>query len=178
MVRIKSAFSELNFLHAVEYLSSHRRENNETLNLYTGIYAQNALRRYLDCWIPLVKKMGKFILPPFDVHWVLWCHCLNPEKYMADMLELTGRSVRGRQFLSKAKKSSKLRLILKVWTCWPCRSDIHHKTDYLPHLTNRRSSPHLKFNQDLFQESYELWTDAYDNEPWHVNGLILIDAKR
>ena len=52
------------------------------------------------------------------------------------------------------------------------RSDIHHKTDYLPYLVNRRSAtPHLKFNQEHYTESVNLWSSAYPAEPWHVYEL-------
>ena len=52
------------------------------------------------------------------------------------------------------------------------RSDIHHKTDYLPYLVTRRSATsHIKFNLELYAESINLWCGAYPDEPWHVYEL-------
>ena len=54
--------SELDFIRAVEYISTHENPSGIVMNLYTETYAQNAVRRYVDCWLPLVKKHGRFIL--------------------------------------------------------------------------------------------------------------------
>ena len=52
-------------------------------------------------------------------------------------------------------------------------SDIHHKTDFLPYLTNLRSSPFLKYNEELASEAISLWQEAYE-EPWHVTDYIIL----
>jgi len=93
---------ELDFLRAVEYVSTHPNANDEIMNLYDSSFAKNAVRyvysiircvntvfqalstvcyeiigayvltknwfnyilisRYVEYWIPLVKKQGSFIL--------------------------------------------------------------------------------------------------------------------
>ena len=51
----------MDFLYAVNYVSI-----NGEKNLYEGAYALNAVRRYLDLWVPLVKKERQFILSGVD----------------------------------------------------------------------------------------------------------------
>ena len=48
-------------MYAVNYVSI-----NGEKNLYEGAYALNAVRRYLDLWVPLVKKERQFILSGVD----------------------------------------------------------------------------------------------------------------
>lgn len=42
-----------------------------------------AIRRYDELWMPLISDLTvglkpPMILPPLDVEWVWFCHCLNP----------------------------------------------------------------------------------------------------
>lgn len=46
-----------------------------------------AIRRYRDLWMPLISDLTisnsslPMILPPFDVEWIWFCHCLNHVSY-------------------------------------------------------------------------------------------------
>lgn len=54
--------------------------------LYQGIYAQEAVRRYEQCWLPLLAKAKDAVdsSPPPDVAFVWYLHRLHPEWYSRD----------------------------------------------------------------------------------------------
>lgn len=51
-----------------------------------------ALYRYEHIWVPLLTKIPASqrmsILPPLDVHWVWFCHLLNPRQYVEDSVAM------------------------------------------------------------------------------------------
>lgn len=54
-------------------------------HLHGGSSTIEAIRRYHNCWMPLVAKSDslyeKDLVPPLDVQWVWLCHCLKPKDY-------------------------------------------------------------------------------------------------
>ncbi|CAI0551701.1 unnamed protein product [Linum tenue] len=65
------------------------RNVSESLWLHEPGCLAEAVRRYDELWMPLVSDLMinnvgstvPMILPPFDVEWVWFSHCLNPENY-------------------------------------------------------------------------------------------------
>ncbi|XP_020235528.1 uncharacterized protein LOC109815270 isoform X1 [Cajanus cajan] len=59
----------------------------DSLWLHHTSITLEAIRRYHDFWMPLIADLTQpdttfpFILPPLDVHWVWFCHTLNPVSY-------------------------------------------------------------------------------------------------
>ncbi|VDP22009.1 unnamed protein product [Soboliphyme baturini] len=69
--------------------------------LYNEEYVKNSIRRYEQCWLPLMAKVqNKNIIPPLDVHWIWHTHMLAPQYYFDDCLKLVGTVVDHRLFSS------------------------------------------------------------------------------
>ena len=67
---ITDAISLINFLRAINATS-------RDFCLYTEPALRQACRRYNHYWLPLQRNHEKFITPPLDVHWVLYCRLLS-----------------------------------------------------------------------------------------------------
>ncbi|KAG2439848.1 hypothetical protein HYH02_010480 [Chlamydomonas schloesseri] len=69
--------------------------------LYEGHYAEQAIRRYWDLWMPLLFQHQRtrepaaaaLLLPPLDVQWAWFVHRLNPNKYLEDCRARFGREL-------------------------------------------------------------------------------------
>ncbi|CAM6085943.1 unnamed protein product [Calypogeia fissa] len=82
---IIAAKQELHFLAIVD----------STPALKNGWVLLHAVKRYLNCWLPLASKYTprSVLQPPLDCAWVWHCHKLNPVQYMNDCFQLFGRLV-------------------------------------------------------------------------------------
>lgn len=74
--------------------------------LYEGRLLREAIRRYVNLWLPLIAKYGENekLLPPVDVQWVWYCHALSPVQYAEDVMKLEGRAI-PHLLLSKSERS-------------------------------------------------------------------------
>ena len=57
---------------------------------------RNAIRRYEQYWLPLIKTSTEpvgSLAPPLDVHWIWHCHLLSPFDYEHDCVRITGEVV-------------------------------------------------------------------------------------
>lgn len=62
--------------------------------LYRDDVVRNAIRRYEQCWLPLVAEHdGKEIAPPLDVHWIWHVHMLAPYYYEKDCTNLVNKII-------------------------------------------------------------------------------------
>jgi hypothetical protein len=62
--------------------------------LYSDSCVKNAIRRYEQCWLPLVAEHdGKEIAPPLDVHWIWHVHMLAPYYYEKDCQKLVNKPI-------------------------------------------------------------------------------------
>ncbi|KAK9830240.1 hypothetical protein WJX72_010509 [[Myrmecia] bisecta] len=74
----------LSFLHEVDRFPA----------LYAAGGAGRALRRYQQCWLPLLGRQAgdaAGLTAPLDVAWVWFAHMLCPSSYMKDFRAATGR---------------------------------------------------------------------------------------
>ncbi|KAG2443949.1 hypothetical protein HXX76_002288 [Chlamydomonas incerta] len=69
--------------------------------LYEGHYAEQAIRRYWELWMPLLLQhvqtrepaAAALLVPPLDVQWAWFVHRLNPNKYLDDCRARFGREL-------------------------------------------------------------------------------------
>eukprot|EP00198_Chlamydomonas_reinhardtii_P004087 XP_001693423.1 predicted protein [Chlamydomonas reinhardtii] len=69
--------------------------------LYEGHYAEQAIRRYWDLWMPLLLQhqrtrdpaQAALLVAPLDVQWAWFVHRLNPNKYLDDCRARFGREL-------------------------------------------------------------------------------------
>ncbi|MCO5602562.1 hypothetical protein L7F22_056696 [Adiantum nelumboides] len=84
----------LQLLHFLEQVDHHRN-----FFYQTGPALSRAIKRYEDCWLPLLAEHGSSstcstpLQPPLDCAWIWHCHRLNPIAYARDCELLYGRLV-------------------------------------------------------------------------------------
>ena len=62
--------------------------------LFHGAVLREAVRRYEQCWMPLIKdNVDQLVTPPLDVNWVWHCHMLSPLMYRKDCMKILGKVI-------------------------------------------------------------------------------------
>ena len=75
---------QVDFLHLI----------NRHPKLFHGAVLREAVRRYEQCWLPLIKyNVDELVTPPLDVHWVWHCHMLSPLMYSKDCMKIIGKVI-------------------------------------------------------------------------------------
>ncbi|XP_068244397.1 dentin sialophosphoprotein-like [Palaemon carinicauda] len=89
---IKQVRIGVNLVRAAKRLLSFLATVDEHKALYQGPLVSAALRRYEECWLPLLARGGESegCAPPLDVHWVWLVHMLAPQHYHQDCLAVAG----------------------------------------------------------------------------------------
>ncbi|XP_064099104.1 uncharacterized protein LOC135210199 isoform X2 [Macrobrachium nipponense] len=101
---VKQVRIGVNLVRAAKRLLSFLATVDEHKALYQGPLVSAALRRYEECWLPLVARGGESegCAPPLDVHWVWLVHMLAPQHYHQDCLAVAGVVVPHRLTSAKA----------------------------------------------------------------------------
>ncbi|KAI5063844.1 hypothetical protein GOP47_0020514 [Adiantum capillus-veneris] len=88
-------------------------------HLHGGSLAIQAIRRYLNCWMPLVAKSGLHsettLMPPLDVQWVWLCHRLRPKSYLCYCKTHYGELIGGPIFLELSSQDAALQRSRELW---------------------------------------------------------------
>lgn len=89
-------------------------------HLHGGSLALQAIRRYLNCWMPLVAKCDlhaeKALIPPTDVQWVWLCHRLKPKAYQHFCKTHYGKLIEAPIFLELSNQDAAQERSRQLWS--------------------------------------------------------------
>jgi hypothetical protein len=76
----------------------------------------NALRRYEQLWLPLLRNSnGEDLLPPLDIHWMWHCHMLAPQAYNDDCVRLLGKAAGHKFFFTEKERMDARDKTRNIW---------------------------------------------------------------
>lgn len=116
--REKDIQISINLIDAARKQLAFLREVDIRPFLYQGSLVRNAIRRYEECWLPLISRYkGKDwvpLAPPLDVHWIWHVHILAPYYYQKDCQRLLN-CVPDHKLLSEAQRLTAMERAKSIW---------------------------------------------------------------
>uniref|UniRef100_A0A0C9SAX8 TSA: Wollemia nobilis Ref_Wollemi_Transcript_1515_3156 transcribed RNA sequence n=1 Tax=Wollemia nobilis TaxID=56998 RepID=A0A0C9SAX8_9CONI len=86
--------------------------------LHHGPLVLDAIRRYKQLWMPLAAELGEsqILVPPLDVQWVWYCHCLNPDAYKRYCVAHFGKLIDRPLLLDSKSAAEAMSRCKKIWS--------------------------------------------------------------